>query len=140
VADRKSQAQGQGESHRDIDAFKIAPDKLTDEDFDFKGTSRKEYENEFYKRVCSEIIDNFLYLGSDIVARDWSMLQKIGITHVVNAAADYSENYHKSKGIQYKSYCLKDSIREDIQCVFYDAIQFIQNARNAGGKVYVHCV
>jgi len=26
VADRKSQAQGQGESNRDIDAFKIAPD------------------------------------------------------------------------------------------------------------------
>ena len=44
-----------------------APEKLTDEDFDMKGTSRKEYENEFYKRICSEIIDGFLYLGSDII-------------------------------------------------------------------------
>ena len=31
---------------------------------------RKEYENEFYKRVCSEIIDDFLFLGSDVVASD----------------------------------------------------------------------
>lgn len=46
----------------------IPPEKLSDEDFDMKGTSRKEYENEFYKRVCSEIIDDFLYLGSDFIA------------------------------------------------------------------------
>ena len=77
----------------DYDGFQIAPDQLNDEDFDFKGTSRKEYENEFYKRICSEIIDNFLYLGSDLVAKDAKMLSKIGITHVVNCAADFSENY-----------------------------------------------
>ena len=81
-----------------------------------------------------------MYLGSDVVARDWSMLQKLGITHVVNAAADYSENYHLSKRVQYKSYRLKDHVREDISCVFYDVIPFIQDARNQGGKVYVHCV
>lgn len=70
------------------------PDQLNDEDFDFKGTSRKEYENEFYKRICSEVIDGFMWLGSDLVARDdEQMLTKIGITHVVNCAADYSENY-----------------------------------------------
>lgn len=31
-------------------------------------------------------------------------------------------------------------MREDISCVFYDAIDFIANARRQGGKVYVHCV
>ncbi len=41
---------------------------MSDDDFDFKGTTRKEYENEYYKRICSEIIDGFLYLGSDHVA------------------------------------------------------------------------
>lgn len=46
----------------------MPPEKLTDEDFDMKGTSRKEYENEYYKRICSEIIDDFLYLGSDFIA------------------------------------------------------------------------
>jgi hypothetical protein len=38
-------------------------------------------------------MDNFLYLGSDVIARDEMILQKIGITHVLNCAADYSENY-----------------------------------------------
>jgi hypothetical protein len=44
------------------------PHEMSDEEFDMKGTSRKEYENEYYKFVCSEIIDDFLYLGSDLVA------------------------------------------------------------------------
>jgi len=48
----------------------IEPDQLNDEDFDFKGTSRKEYENEFYKNICSEVMQGFLYLGSDIVAKN----------------------------------------------------------------------
>ena len=70
-------------------------------------------------------MDNFLYLGSDVIARDEMVLQKIGITHVLNCAADYSENYLQSKGVQYKSYHLKDHVREDISCIFYDAIDFI---------------
>lgn len=133
--------QGQGDSApRDTDSFKVNPDNLNDEFFDFKGTSRKEYENEFWKRVCSEVIDGFMWLGSDLVARDEEMLQKVGITHVINCAADYSQNYLQAKGVTYKAYHLKDHVREDIQCVFYDAIEFIQKARDAGGKVYVHCV
>jgi len=68
------------------------------------------------------------------------MLQSIGITHVVNCAADYSEDYLKDLGVKYKSYHLKDHTREDIACVFYDAISFMQRARDEGGKVYVHCV
>jgi hypothetical protein len=46
----------------------IPPDQLSEIDFDMKGTSRKEYENEYYKGICSEIIEGFLYLGSDYVA------------------------------------------------------------------------
>jgi len=135
----KSLVQGQGDS-QELQAFKVNPDQLNDEDFDFKGTSRKEYENEFYKRICSEIIDGFMWLGSDLVARDEQMLKTIGITHVVNCAADYSENYLQDKGVKYKSYHLKDHVREDISCVFYDAIDFIADARRNNGKVYVHCV
>jgi hypothetical protein len=104
-----------------------------------KGTSRKEYENEFFKRICSEIIDGFLYLGSDVVASDRDILRKNGITHVVNCAADYSANYFEGE-IKYKKYHLKDHVRENIECVFYNAMNFLEDARNNGGKVYVHCV
>jgi len=50
------------------DASLVPPEQLTNEDFDMKGTSRKEYESEYYKKVCSEVIDGFLFLGSDLVA------------------------------------------------------------------------
>lgn len=103
----------------------VPPDQLSDEDFDMKGTSRKEYENEYFKRICSEIIDGFLYLGSDFMAQDKEMFEKYGITHVVNCAADYSANYFKDNNVTYKSYHLKDHVRENIECVFYDAIFFI---------------
>ena len=112
---------------------------MSDEDFDMKGTSRKEYENEFYKFVCSEIIDGFLYLGSDLVAQNRDLLKKNGITHVVNCAADYSANYFDYE-IKYKKYHLKDHVRENIECVFYDAMSFLEDARRNNGKVYVHCV
>ena len=148
-------SQGQGESYRDssmmhtgpgesrsyrMEQHQIAPEQLNDEDFDYRGTSRKEYENEFYKRVCSEIIDDFLYLGGDLVAKDAEVFENIGITHVINCAADYSEDYHKDKGVIYKSYHLKDHTSEDIACCFYDAIQFFNDCRSQGGKLYVHCV
>ena len=133
--------QGQGDSApRDTETFKVNPDQLHDEFFDWKGTSRKEYENEFWKRVCSEVIDGFMWLGSDLIARDEQTLAAIGITHVVNCAADYSQNYLSKQGVKYKSYHLKDHVREDIQCVFYDAIDYISQARRQNGKVYVHCV
>ena len=113
---------------------------LNDEDFDYCGTSRKEYENEYYKRICSEVIDEFLFLGGDLVARDASIFQSKRITHVVNCAADYSNDYHKDDGVIYKSYHLRDHHLEDISVMFYDAIKFMSEARAAGGKVYVHCV
>lgn len=56
------------------------------------------------------------------MAKDWETFTKVGITHVINCAADYSEDYHKDKGVVYKSYHLKDHVREDIACVFYDAL------------------
>jgi len=59
---------------------------------------------------------------------------------VVNCAADYSDDYHKERGVVYKSYHLKDHIREDIACVFYDAVQFLMDCRAKGGRCLVHCV
>jgi protein-tyrosine phosphatase len=53
-----------------IQNMQIPLDELTDEDFDFKGTSRKEYEHALYKNLCSEILDGFLYLSGDLVARN----------------------------------------------------------------------
>jgi hypothetical protein len=86
-------------SNNTDDSYNLPPEKLNDEFFDNKGTSRKEYENEYYKRICSEIIEDFMYLGSDFIAQDYSTFQKIGITHVINCAADYSANYFERQNV-----------------------------------------
>jgi protein-tyrosine phosphatase len=117
------------------------PSNNIEEDFDYlKGTSRKQYENEMFKGVCSMILDDFLYLGSDLVAKDLNKLKACGITHVINCAADYSSDYHIDKGIKYLSLHLKDHNRENIECSFYEVIDFISKAKQDGGRVYVHCV
>lgn len=93
-----------------------------------------------FNHVCSCVLDNFLYLGSDAVAKDYAKLQEHGITHVINCAADYSADYHIDRGVKYLSFHLKDHVRENIECVFYDVIDFMSAAKKEGGRVYVHCV
>lgn len=93
-----------------------------------------------FNSVCSPVLDNFLYLGSDVVARNYEKLRENGITHVINTAADYSASYHKNKGIKYLEFHLKDGVRENIECVFYETIQFMEKAKQEGGRVYIHCV
>jgi len=51
------------------------PQELLDEEFDYQGTSRKQYEHALFHKVCSPILDDFLYLGSDDVARNFQQLQ-----------------------------------------------------------------
>ena len=72
-SDRSSTGAADQTEIKNVTKFNVAPEFLTDEDFDFNGTSRKEYENAYYKKICSEIIDDFLYLGSDIVAKDYEI-------------------------------------------------------------------
>lgn len=86
------------------------------------------------------ILDDFIYLGSDVVAQNYELLMENKITHVVNCAADISADYHADKGVKYLSFHLKDWVRENIECCFYDVIDFMNDAKQQGGRVYVHCV
>ncbi len=91
-----------------------------------KGTTRNQYVNAMFNGVCSVVLDNFLYLGSDTVAKDYKLLKENGITHVINCAADYSANYHQEQGMKYLPFHLKDHVRENIESVFYEAIEYMQ--------------
>jgi dual specificity MAP kinase phosphatase len=86
-----------------------------------------------FNHVCSSVLDGFMYLGSDNVAKDYNKLKENGITHVINCAADYSADYHLDKGI-------KDHVRENIESIFYEAIEFFNKAKEENGRVFVHCV
>ena len=104
-----------------------------------RDTNRKEIESELFSKQCSPIIENFLFLGSDMVAQSLEILEQNNITHIINCAADYSDNYFPEK-FCYKTYFLKDSVRENIECCFYDAIEFINNAKLKNGRIFVHCI
>jgi len=92
-----------------------------------------------YRAIASEILDDFIYLGSDMVAQNKEELQRIGITHIVNCSGDYSQNYYP-EDFKYKKYHLKDHPIENIESVFYDAIKFMEECEDGKGKCYLHCV
>jgi len=113
------------EKEAKLQQFQTPPEQVDEDFFQMNDTSRVEYTNEYYKRICSEMVEDFLFLGSDLIAKDREMMKKHGITHIINCAADYSDNYFPDE-IRYKSYHLKDHVRENIECIFYDAIEFIE--------------
>ena len=104
-----------------------------------KHTSVAEARNNQWKAICSEVVENFIYLGADHIARSWETLLENSITHIINCSADYSPNYHTDL-FTYKKYHLKDHPKENIECIFYDAISFIEECKAKGGRVFVHCV
>jgi hypothetical protein len=79
-----------------------------------KNTSVAEARNGKFKQICSEILPSFLYLGSDFLAKDKSILLEYGITHIINSAGDYSPNYH-DEDFKYLTFHLKDHPRENIE-------------------------
>mmetsp|Transcript_16030 Transcript_16030/g.27333 ORF Transcript_16030/g.27333 Transcript_16030/m.27333 type:complete len:628 (-) Transcript_16030:80-1963(-) len=87
--------------------------------------------------ICSKITEH-LYLGSDTVARDFELLQNCQVTHILNCAATACENYFPDR-FTYKSLFLYDGSNENISCLFYNVLDFLENAISNGGTVFVHC-
>jgi len=88
-----------------------------------------------FAKKCSQITPD-LYLGADEVARDLSKLQAHGITHVLNTAGVACANYHKgTSDLEYRTVHLYDSPRQDISCVLYMCVEWIDASIEGGGKV-----
>ncbi|XP_066477478.1 dual specificity protein phosphatase 13B-like [Tiliqua scincoides] len=86
-----------------------------------------------------------IYLGDAWAARSKTILQSLGITHILNAAdGPYNINtgaqYYKDLPVQYYGVQAFDATSFDISIFFVDAANFIHKALNTGGgKVFVHC-
>jgi hypothetical protein len=91
----------------------------------------------FFDVRVSEITPQ-LYLGSATGARKRKWLQARGITHVVNCASMILKNWWP-EDFKYLSLYLLDGKREDVLCIAYDVLEWIDRAINEGGKVYIHC-
>ncbi|XP_071537212.1 dual specificity protein phosphatase 10-like [Panulirus ornatus] len=80
----------------------------------------------------------FLYIGNARDAQDLRILQALGITRVLNVTS-HVPGYHEDSGICYKTLPAMDSGHQNLRQYFDEAIHFIDDARQAGARVLVHC-
>lgn len=87
----------------------------------------------------NEILEGFLFLGNMWHAQSKQVIQKLGITHVVNASLDV-ENVFANEGVLYLEVKIKDRPEADISAYFDSTFQFIESAKRMHhGRVLVHC-
>ena len=125
----------ENETQKEIDI------KALNEDYNLKDSERKKIISDYYSKHLSEIIPNFLYISSYNATKNKALLEKNKITHIINCAADFCENVFESENkYTYLSFYLKDHVSENIECIFYECIKFIDNVKDKGGRVLVHCI
>eukprot|EP00026_Physarum_polycephalum_P003029 Phypoly_transcript_03038.p1 GENE.Phypoly_transcript_03038~~Phypoly_transcript_03038.p1 ORF type:complete len:836 (+),score=135.47 Phypoly_transcript_03038:48-2510(+) len=90
-----------------------------------------------FEPLLSRILD-FLFLSSRIPTANKDLLRQNGISHILNCAGDHCTN-HFPDDFNYKTYYISDSSGEDITCLFYETIDFIEDARLHGGSILIHC-
>lgn len=78
-----------------------------------------------------------LLQGSQDVAAEWDLLKQHNVTHVLNIAC-YVRNYFPDR-IKYLNLPLYDNPNFHIVPFFKPAIDFINEARDSGGCILVHC-
>ena len=90
-----------------------------------------------YDMVCSS-----LYIGDSFSVKDVGALKKLGITHVVNAAASEVKTVRAdfdSCGIELKQVFLLDFNHSNIYQHLEEVSNYIDDAIKSGGKVLVNC-
>ncbi|XP_019613945.1 PREDICTED: dual specificity protein phosphatase 3-like isoform X2 [Branchiostoma belcheri] len=87
----------------------------------------------------NEVFPN-IFIGDHKAAENYEMLNRYGVTHVVNAAHGDIDNEweYRGMGIHYLGVDADDTPYFDISEFFVQAAEFIKQARKLG-KVLVHC-
>ncbi|XP_066549647.1 dual specificity protein phosphatase 13A [Amia ocellicauda] len=86
-----------------------------------------------------------LYIGNVAIAQNRNALQKMGFTHVLNAAHSkqgcIGDQAFYGKDIQYYGIPAEDSLNFDLSVQFRPAADFIHKGlKKKNGKVFVHCI
>ena len=89
----------------------------------------------------NEIIKDFLYISGYKTASTLSDLQKLQITNIINCSGDLCENLSKDDelGIKYLTLNIRDNVSENIECLFFKCINYIDEVKEKKGKVLIHC-
>ena len=91
-----------------------------------------------YDEDYTEIIEDFLYISGYKTASTISDLQKLKITNIINCSGDLCENLYFSD-ISYLTLNIRDNVSENIECLFFKCINYINEAKEKDGRVLIHC-
>ena len=100
----------------------------------------------YYKRKneedYNEIIKDFLYISSYKTASTIIDLQNLKITNIINCSGDLCKNLFQESSllnIEYLTLNIRDNVSENIECLFFKCINYINNAKEKNGRVLIHC-
>ena len=123
-------------------------EEINDLDFNYNNplsSSRKDYDifdkqtsNNRTSTEMDMILDNFLYLSNYKAASNILELEKNNIKYIINCSGDICENI--CNYINYLTLNLKDNTKENIECVFYKCIDFINKCKKENKKILIHCL
>ena len=88
------------------------------------------------------LITEYLYLGSVSHAHNIEMLNRMGISHVINTIEKYSETnfaFYENENIAYMGLTADDDDSYPIQNHVDEVFNFIEVARKNHGKCLIHC-
>ena len=97
--------------------------------------------NDNYQEDYNEIIKDFLYISGYKTASTLSDLQKLKITNIINCSGDLCDNLSKDDeyGIKYLTLNIRDNVSENIECLFFRCINYINEVKEKKGRVLIHC-
>ena len=90
---------------------------------------------------ASEVIEGFMWLGSGRDADNVDDLLDKRITHVLNVTSEWRESpRYRDHQIVFRRLVIKDFVTESIAGHFESAFAFIDQCRDKGGRIFIHCV
>ncbi|XP_013401357.1 dual specificity protein phosphatase 7 [Lingula anatina] len=93
----------------------------------------------FHNALPVEVIPN-LYLGNARNSADLEALKKHGIQYILNVTPNLPNMWEKDEHIVYKQIPINDHWSQNLSVYFPEAISFIDEAREKGCGVLVHCL
>mmetsp|Transcript_39511 Transcript_39511/g.50998 ORF Transcript_39511/g.50998 Transcript_39511/m.50998 type:complete len:563 (+) Transcript_39511:444-2132(+) len=102
---------------------------------------RKSEKLKHFSMICSQIIPS-IYVGGKAVAGNRKKLEENNITYILNTSFTHCPNFFEEEkdSFTYRSFRLYDSKEEEIIWFIYQAFDFIEEARQKGTNILVHCI
>ena len=82
--------------------------------------------NKYLTMYPNCVIENQLYLGSGVQAKNWKCVRDLRVTHIINCSFEHECVF--SDQVEYMHIKIEDSYQENILKVLQEACDFIENA------------